>query len=513
VILYNKDIHGKKKVGTIAVALSRPLKNLLLASNLGLNKNHPLAGWHVLTILYHDGSNSGVPITLSFLTQRYNADYLDTENNEQPISDNVLKGVLDVLSDQASLIEASARKIRARTRNGVYTVRTSYVYRITSSGIEYIKMMQRVLDAESTITANTNRIKEYCDLVVKLSQTTTGTDTALFNDFQNMISAYDDVMNGMHKLDDDLDELANDIAFNHGSAEAKHLQAMLNDQAIPAFKMLINQGPRIQKMNLSTAFAEQVARSQQGTDDLDTAHAIKDQDKLLLRYTRTRDYVRRQLAKLALSVDYRTSAINSSLDSIVLVYHTILSAIKLLSEEYEHVQGQTVDLKALTTQIDQLLTRYQTLSVYSNLPRHLPADREIEDPEDLLDASTMGPVAYTATTTTRPVATTADNPAIAEDHYSDSDEKAALAEFQQLVMQSPTHGVIDHDLTFTTLAARDEVIRLYAATGYDTYASFAPFGRPILKVCQLTKSGPIRIHYQGEQFNAVLPTGFTIDFA
>ena len=93
-------------------------------------------------------------------------------------------------------------------------------------------MMQRVLDAESTITANTNRIQEYCALVVKLSQNpdTTG-DTALFNDFQNMISAYDDVMNGMHKLDDDLDELANDIAFNHGSAEAKHLQGMLNGKA------------------------------------------------------------------------------------------------------------------------------------------------------------------------------------------------------------------------------------------------------------------------------------------
>ncbi|MCI1688610.1 hypothetical protein [Schleiferilactobacillus harbinensis] len=497
----------------MAVVMSKPLKDLLLASNLGLNKNHPLAGWNVLTILYHDGSSSGVPITLDFLTRRYNESYLDTENDEAPISDNVLKTVLDVLSQQARLIEASARKIRARSKNGLYTTRTSYVYRITSSGIEYVKMMQRVLDAESTITANTNRIQEYCALVVKLSQNpdTTG-DTALFNDFQNMISAYDDVMNGMHKLDDDLDELANDIAFNHGSAEAKHLQGMLNGKAIPAFKMMLMQGARIQALAHDPAFAGDVARSQQGTDDLDAANAVRDQDKLLTRFTRTRDYVRRQLAKLALSVDPSTSAIDSSLDSIYLVFHTILGAIKLLSEEYEHIQGQTVDVKALTAQIDGLLTHYQTLQVYTNLPRHLPADREIEDPEDLLDASTMGPVAYTATSSPRSIATAADNPVVAQDTYPAADDQAALAEFQRLVMRSTTHAVADHDLNFTTSTARDEVVRLYAATGYTSYASFAPFGRPVQAARALPDTGPIHLHCAGEQFSVVLPSGFTIDF-
>lgn len=512
IFLYNKGIYYRKDVGVMAVSLAKPLKDLLLASNLGLNKNHPLAGWNILTILYHDGSNRE-PITLDYLTQRYNAEYLDSDNDEQPISDNVLKAVLTVLSDQAKLIEAASRKIRARTQNGAYHVRTSYVYRITSSGIEYVKMMQRVLDAESTITANTNRIQEYCDLVVKLSKADISTrDTALFNDFQNMVSAYDDVMNGMHKLDDDLNELANDIAFNHGGAAAKHLQSMVYDKAIPAFNMMLTQGPRIKAMAYGDSFADHVARSQQGSDDLDTASAVQDKAKLLTRFNRTKDYVNRQLAKLALSVDPSTSAIDSSLDSLYLVFQTILEAVQVLSQEYEHVRSQAVDVKALTAQIDQLLTRYQTLTVYTNLPRHLPADRDTEDPEDLLDASTMGPVTYTPTVTTREVATAADNPKIAEDHYQDTAEQAALAEFQQLVMQTADHGVVDADLNFETTAARDEVLRLYAATGYSSYASFAPFGRPVRQVTALTDTGPIALHCQNETFKAILPSGFTIDF-
>ncbi len=80
-----------------------------------------------------------------------------------------MKKVLDVLVTQAGLVEVSPRKVRARMRSGQYHIRQSYVYRITSSGIEYLKMMQKVIDAESTITANTNRIQEYVDLVEKLS--------------------------------------------------------------------------------------------------------------------------------------------------------------------------------------------------------------------------------------------------------------------------------------------------------------------------------------------------------
>ncbi|MCB5220358.1 hypothetical protein [Lactiplantibacillus pentosus] len=49
----------------MAVKISKPLKRLLKASVLGRNKNHPLAGWNVLTILYHDGG-SGTALTLNF---------------------------------------------------------------------------------------------------------------------------------------------------------------------------------------------------------------------------------------------------------------------------------------------------------------------------------------------------------------------------------------------------------------------------------------------------------------
>lgn len=209
----------------MAATLSEPLRNLLLASQLGLSVHHPLAGWSVLTILYRDAGSSSEPITLSYLARKYNNDYLDGLSGETPIDDDVLKKVLDVLVTQAGLVEVSPRKVRARMRSGQYHIRQSYVYRITSSGIEYLKMMQKVIDAESTITANTNRIQEYVDLVEKLSvPVRSGADTRLYNDFKNMLDAYDDVMKGIHKLEDDLDEIANDIAFNHGSQAAAHLR-------------------------------------------------------------------------------------------------------------------------------------------------------------------------------------------------------------------------------------------------------------------------------------------------
>ena len=43
---------------------------------------------------------------------------------------------------QAGLVEVNPRKVRARMRSGQY--------HITSSGSEYLKMMQKVIDAEST---------------------------------------------------------------------------------------------------------------------------------------------------------------------------------------------------------------------------------------------------------------------------------------------------------------------------------------------------------------------------
>ena len=46
----------------MAATLSEPLRNLLLASQLGLSVHHPLAGWSVLTILYRDAGSSSEPI-------------------------------------------------------------------------------------------------------------------------------------------------------------------------------------------------------------------------------------------------------------------------------------------------------------------------------------------------------------------------------------------------------------------------------------------------------------------
>ena len=38
-----------------------------------------------------------------------------------------------------------------------------------------------------------------------------------------MLSAYSDVMKGMHKLSEDLEELANDLVFDRGGKVAEHL--------------------------------------------------------------------------------------------------------------------------------------------------------------------------------------------------------------------------------------------------------------------------------------------------
>lgn len=96
---------NERGVDHMAIQLNPKLKALLLASQLGLNQHHPLAGWHMLTILYHDGTGS--PMTLNFLLEKYNQSYLDQD--ETPIADQVLKKILTVLSDQAGLVETSPR--------------------------------------------------------------------------------------------------------------------------------------------------------------------------------------------------------------------------------------------------------------------------------------------------------------------------------------------------------------------------------------------------------------------
>lgn len=372
-------------------------------------------------------------------------------------------------------------------------------------------MMQKVVDAESTVTANITRINEYCQLVEVLARGQLNSQTTkLYNSFQNMITAYEDVMKGMHKLDEDLDELANNLAFNHGSQIAQHLQEMLQQQALPAFNQLLNQGRLIQNLNNSATFSNDVAQSQQGSDDLDTAHAIYDTNKMMLRTQRTSRYVQRKLAQLNESFDPSSTAIDNSLDTVYLLFHTIHHAVDLLSEEYDYVQNQTVDIQQLTAQIDKLLMNYRSLSIAAPIPRHLAQDREELDSADLLDAGTMGPVKYVANARTKQSMTVQDNPELAGDGDMDSHMQDGLIEFQELVMTDEVHGIVDHDLEFKSTIARDEVARLYSATGYDHYDSFAPFGRAVKHV-RAVNSGVINLHCVGEQFNVRLPSGFTID--
>lgn len=494
----------------MALSIAQPLKNLLLATNLGLNKNHPLAGWNILTILYREGPTSGLPNTLDFLARRYNSDYLDTVNEETPISDDVLRKILVVLTEQAGLVEVNLRKVRRHMQSGKTITQQTALYRITSSGIEYLRMMQRVVDAESTVTANTLRIDEYCRLVQKLvARESDAATTQLYNDFADMLTAYEDVMKGMHKLDEDLDELANDLAFNHGGMAAGHLQTMLREKAVPAYQKLLGQAARIKGLTAVPDFAERVARSQQGSDDLDTASAVGDKAGMLLRFERTQAYVTRQLGQMNLSFTSSSQAIDNSLDSIYLLFQTILNAIKVLSQAFEHVRNQTIDVKALTAEIDQLLQHYDRLTVYQPILRHAPFDRDdVEDPNDLLDASGMDPVTYVAEKKTRKVYTAADNPELVATAAPTADRQAALAEFKQLVLRGPQHLVVDHDLEFATLAARDELVRLYSATNYYHYASFTIFGRAVRRVQQLSRPIPLRLHCRGEKYSVYLPAGF-----
>lgn len=134
--------------------MNEELRQLLLATNLGKSRDHPLAGWNILTILYGNRASADIPRTLDFLVKQYNANYVDDKSNETPISDAVLKNVLGTLNEQAKFIEVSPRKIRVRMESGATHMQQAPVYRITSRGIEYLAMLPKVLDAESTVTAN-----------------------------------------------------------------------------------------------------------------------------------------------------------------------------------------------------------------------------------------------------------------------------------------------------------------------------------------------------------------------
>ncbi|MCF7522837.1 hypothetical protein L3X07_04630 [Levilactobacillus brevis] len=110
--------------------------------------------------------------------------------------------------------------------------------------------------------------------------------------------------------------------------------------------------------------------------------------------------------------------------------------------------------------------------------------------------------------------TAADNPEVAVDEALATENVAAsLNEFRQLIMREANHGVVDHDLTFNSRLARDEVVRLASAPGYRHLESFAPFGRPIISAQVLVRTPRISLQLVGETFRVWLPQGFEIWFA
>lgn len=510
--LYN--VSECKEAAHIAIQMDPRLKDLMLATQLGLSRDHPLAGWHVLTILYREGTGSNEPNTLDYLFQRYNEDYVDTAAGEGLITKAALKGVLEVLETQGGLIASAQRKVRLYTDSGKPLIRTTKIFRITARGSEMLRVMRQVIEAENTITANTNRIGEFVTLLASLTgDQLLATDTRLYNAFRNMLIAYGDVMRGMHKLDEDVDELANNLAFDHGSQAAKQLQEMLTKKAVPAYLTLLEQADPVRALAEDDEFAARVARSQQGEDDLDTDRAVNNQLKLTTRAINTQAYVKRELDAMEMSFFGSQQAVDRSLDSVFLLFQTINSAITLLSQEYEHAQQQTIDIKALNQDLDHLLAHVERVQLPSALPRHLPFDRDPEsDPDDLLNATTMGPVISTASERRVKSVTEADNPKVSDELLPVSDQKAALAELQGLVMQDPTHGRVDHNLTLTTMIARDELVKLYAATGYRRFTNFSCFGRSVHAVQALPATGGLWLHCQGETLSAYLPSGFTFEF-
>lgn len=489
------------------------LRGLLLAHSLGRSRDHPFAGWNVLNILYSSQDSLNEPQTLGFIVERYNASYLDDRTNENRITDAVLKNVLNILIEEAKLIEILPRKVRIRMISGNYHMQQASVYRITSRGIEYLSMFSKVLDAESTVTANIVRITEFKDLISMLDKRYLDTSsTKLFNDFNNMLSAYSDVMKGMHKLGQNLDEVSNDLAFNHGGKLAEHLNEMLKDKAVPAYKELISKMQLIHRISKSKDFVKMVAKSKYGVDSLEVDQAIESHSKIAIDIQRDEEYIRKNLQVLAASFDPTTTAIDSSYDSIFLIFNTIMSTIHLLSTEYDHINRQTVDIKELTTQIDQLLLHYQNISMPKQMPRHLGQDRLVASSEDLLEAGKLGPAVYQANVNNKRVATTEDNPVIAEDDVVQENRLDALDEFKKLTMIDGKNGRVDHDLIFNSIVARDEIMRLYSATGYNDYQNFVPFGRQIQKVTVISTTGPIWLHLKTEKYSVRLPSGFKFSF-
>ncbi|WP_127848558.1 hypothetical protein [Lacticaseibacillus hulanensis] len=486
------------------------LRKLLLGVGLGNNMNHPLAGWSILTMLYRDSATSNEASTFDYIMRRYNSEYLDQQSAEEPVGKGALIKIMHVLVDETDLVTVNFRRVRVFTTSGKRTRVNRDVYRITSAGIEYMRAMQQVVDADTTVTANTLRIGDFCTNLAKLQAADlSDTTTRLFNNFRDMVANFDDVMKGMHKLDDDLASLTTNLAFNHEGIAAKQLRSMLMDKAIPAYGKMIERGNILDSLAYNDRFIEAVARSQQGSDDLNADKATSDEQSLVLRGQQVQEYVTRQLRRLADSFVGVTNVIDRSMDSFFALYQTIDGALQMLGDEYEHAQQQSVDVKALTNEIDHLLRHYQSIKIPVAIPRHLPYDRDVENKSDLLHAADIGFVEYHATATVRTAATEADNPPVVATTITANKMQAAFKEFRQQLMPDANHVVINQNVTFTTTRARDEAVRLYAAVKYSKYGAFAVFGRPVVAATALG-GGPIVLDCAGEQFSYRLPQGFEL---
>ena len=279
-----------------------------------------------------------------------------------------------------------------------------------------------------------------------------------------------------------------------------------------------------------------MALSRQAQGNLDVAVAIGDSNALEVERAKTQAFLKHRLAIMTQSFDPSTSAIQSSFDSIYLLYQTLNDASQLLAREYEHVKRQQIDLRALTADIDQLIDHAAQLTVPQALPQHLPMDR-LDKAElavvadlpvderserladltstvraDMLEAGTMAPITRSITEAARSLVTAADNPEVSDDPDLGADQAAAIEEFAALTMTSTRVMSVTNHLEFKTRGARDAVVALYPATQYPKPAGFGVFGR-VVQQAQVTSESPVSLHLAGEDYVVVLPHGFSVTFA
>lgn len=502
----------KVKELSMHTTLQKELRNILNATILGGNMNHPLAGWWILTILRGNTQNADTPITADFLLQQFNINYLDRD--EKPIATEVFKKVLERLT-AADMIEKSQHKVREQMHNGTRHIKTTYIYRINSVGLSFMNGLQKAADSQSMATANVDRIDEYCQLVNEIYAGDNDAETSrLFNHFGVMIDASQDVLKGMHRLDADLSDLANDISFNHGSENAETLQKLLKERAIPAFIKMINTSSKVQHMVFDPEYSRRIAASKQGKDSIDLDQMLGREDKMAIDFNNTRQVVQASLEQLNNSLESTSNKIDNSVDSVYMLYDTISRTIRLLVREYEHSQQQQLDVKEMVRQLDDLMAHFEDVHFPQALPVHLADDRDEDDPSDLLDAVSLRPVNYLIDNSIRNIATEDENPDVADDTYADSGWNQGLTDFNR-VMQTDSAGnaKIDHNLEFDNQLARDEVARLCTALSYDQLNGFAPFGRQVVAVEPIKTSDQIKLHCHGERYSVYLPSGFAVKFA